>query len=57
MNSLFANIVPDPVRISLEYLQICEELPNVATYKTIEAHIKHFIEFQWQVAHLRLRVA
>ncbi|KAJ8592415.1 FMN-linked oxidoreductase [Rhizopogon salebrosus TDB-379] len=54
---LFANIVPDPVRISLEYLQICEELPDVATYKTIEAHIKHFIDFQWQVAHLRLRVA
>ncbi|OJA11378.1 hypothetical protein AZE42_05160 [Rhizopogon vesiculosus] len=43
---LFANVIPDPVRISLEYLEICKELPDVATYRTIEAHVKHFIEFQ-----------
>jgi tRNA-dihydrouridine synthase 1 len=57
MNSLFANVVPDPVRISLEYLEICKELPDVATYKTIGAHIKNFIEFQWYVAPLQLCVA
>ncbi|KAG1748297.1 FMN-linked oxidoreductase [Suillus paluster] len=43
---VFTNVVPDPVRISLEYLEICKELHDVATYMTIEAHVKHFIEFQ-----------
>jgi hypothetical protein len=47
MNSIFANVIPDPVRVSLEYLEICKELPDIATHKTIETHVRHFIEFQW----------
>ncbi|KAG2156849.1 FMN-linked oxidoreductase [Suillus bovinus] len=43
---IFANIIPDPVRVSLEYLEICKELPDIATHKTIETHVRHFIEFQ-----------
>ncbi|KAG0696121.1 FMN-linked oxidoreductase [Suillus ampliporus] len=43
---IFANVIPDPVRISLEYLEICKELHDIATYKTIETHVRHFIEFQ-----------
>lgn len=43
---IFANVIPDPVRVSLEYLEICKELPDIATHKTIETHVRHFIEFQ-----------
>lgn len=43
---IFENVVPDPVRVSLEYLEICKELPDIATHKTIETHVRHFIEFQ-----------
>lgn len=43
---IFANVIPDPVRVSLEYLEICKELPDIATHKTIEAHVRHFVEFQ-----------
>ncbi|KIK68503.1 hypothetical protein GYMLUDRAFT_153729 [Collybiopsis luxurians FD-317 M1] len=39
--------VPDPVAISLEYLDICRLYPGVATLKTIQTHIRHFIDFQW----------
>ncbi|KAF9078770.1 FMN-linked oxidoreductase [Rhodocollybia butyracea] len=38
--------LPDPVDISLEYLSICCEYPEVATLKTIQTHIRHFIGFQ-----------
>ncbi|KAG1767964.1 FMN-linked oxidoreductase [Suillus occidentalis] len=43
---IFANVIPDPIRVSLEYLEICKEPPDIATHKTIETHIRHFIEFQ-----------
>ncbi|KAG2069505.1 FMN-linked oxidoreductase [Suillus decipiens] len=43
---IFENVIPDPVRVSLEYLEICKELPDIATHKTIETHVRHFIEFQ-----------
>lgn len=45
--SLFANIVPDPVQISLEYLNICRDYPGTATMSTVQTHVRHFIEFQW----------
>lgn len=51
MSSIFANVIPDPVQVSLEYLEICKELPDIATHKTIETHVRHFIEFQWYVVH------
>ncbi|KAF5389663.1 hypothetical protein D9757_004094 [Collybiopsis confluens] len=40
--------LPDPVAISLEYLDICRQYP-VATLKTVQTHIRHFFDFQWQV--------
>ncbi|KAJ3935835.1 MAG: FMN-linked oxidoreductase [Lentinula lateritia] len=44
---LFSNdVLPDPVDISLEYLDICRLYPGVATLKTIQTHIRHFIDFQ-----------
>lgn len=48
LRSLFSNdVLPDPVDISLEYLDICRLYPGVATLKTIQTHIRHFIDFQW----------
>ncbi|KAJ6612738.1 FMN-linked oxidoreductase [Mycena sp. CBHHK59/15] len=43
---LFANQVPDPVEISLEYLAICREYPGTATLSMVTAHVRHFIDFQ-----------
>ncbi|KAI0712809.1 FMN-linked oxidoreductase [Cerioporus squamosus] len=43
---LFANIVPDPVTISLEYLEICREHPDTATIQTIQTHVRHFVDHQ-----------
>ncbi|KAJ7691600.1 FMN-linked oxidoreductase [Mycena rosella] len=43
---LFANMVPDPVDISLEYLGICREYPGTATLSMITTHVRHFIDFQ-----------
>ncbi|KAJ6459725.1 t-diRNAhydrouridine synthase [Mycena vitilis] len=45
---LFANHVPDPVDISLEYLAICRDYPGTASLSVITAHIRHFVEFQCQ---------
>ncbi|KAH9478416.1 tRNA-dihydrouridine(16/17) synthase [NAD(P)(+)]-like [Psilocybe cubensis] len=42
---LFSGIVPDPIDISLEYLDICREYPGT-TLVTIQTHIRHFVEFQ-----------
>ena len=47
--SIFENLVPDPVLISLEYLDICKSYPDTATISTIRAHVRHFVEFQWYV--------
>ncbi|KAI0359485.1 FMN-linked oxidoreductase [Trametes cingulata] len=43
---LFANITPDPVKISLEYLDICREHPDTATIQTIQTHVRHFVDHQ-----------
>jgi len=43
---LFANAVPDPVDISLEYLGVCRDYPGTATIPNIQTHIRHFIDFQ-----------
>ncbi|EIN08317.1 FMN-linked oxidoreductase [Punctularia strigosozonata HHB-11173 SS5] len=47
---LFANVVPDPVRISLEYLAICREHPDTVTIQIAQMHVRHFVEFQWYVS-------
>ncbi|KAJ7314966.1 dihydrouridine synthase-domain-containing protein [Mycena albidolilacea] len=46
---LFANQVPDPVDISLEYLAICRDYPGTASLSVITAHIRHFVEFKWSI--------
>ncbi|KAL4079592.1 FMN-linked oxidoreductase [Scleroderma citrinum] len=38
--------VPDPVHISLEYLGICKQLPDIAHLKTVQTHVRRFVEFQ-----------
>ncbi|KAH7913096.1 FMN-linked oxidoreductase [Hygrophoropsis aurantiaca] len=43
---LFANLVPDPVRISLEYLEICKRHPETVSLHAIQAHVRHYIEYQ-----------
>ncbi|TFK85518.1 FMN-linked oxidoreductase [Polyporus arcularius HHB13444] len=43
---LFANVVPDPVNISLEYLEICRDHPDTATIQTIQTHVRHFVDHQ-----------
>lgn len=43
---LFEGTLPDPVAISLEYLELCRMYPDTATLKTIQTHIRHFIEHQ-----------
>ncbi|KAG7448563.1 FMN-linked oxidoreductase [Guyanagaster necrorhizus] len=43
---IFSGTVPDPVDISLEYLQHCRDYPGTATFPTIQTHIRHFIDFQ-----------
>ncbi|KAJ6495409.1 FMN-linked oxidoreductase [Mycena sanguinolenta] len=43
---LFANKVPDPVDISLEYLAICRDYPGTASFPMITTHIRHFVDFQ-----------
>ncbi|KAJ7185370.1 FMN-linked oxidoreductase [Mycena filopes] len=43
---LFANQIPDPVTISLEYIAICRAYPETASLATVTAHVKHFVDFQ-----------
>jgi len=38
--------VPDPVDISLEYLSLCKEYPDTVSIKNMQAHIRHFLDFQ-----------
>jgi tRNA-dihydrouridine synthase 1 len=46
--SLFAGVTPDPVQISLEYLEVCRQCPERSVdLEVAKKHIKHFIEFQW----------
>ena len=53
--SIFENRVPDPVLISLEYLDICKSYPETATISAIRTHVRHFVEFQWYVFSTVLR--
>ncbi|OSX61163.1 hypothetical protein POSPLADRAFT_1146236 [Postia placenta MAD-698-R-SB12] len=46
---LFADITPDPVAISLEYLDLCREYPDTATMQTVQTHVRHFVDHQWCV--------
>ncbi|KAG5350155.1 hypothetical protein C0989_012479, partial [Termitomyces sp. Mn162] len=46
---LFANKLPDPVDIALEYLDICRQFPGTASVLTAQTHIRHFVEYQWYV--------
>jgi tRNA-dihydrouridine synthase 1 len=48
-NSLFEGTIPDHVSVSLEYLELCRMYPGTATLKTIQTHIRHFMENQWWV--------
>ena len=46
--SLFAGITPDPVQVSLEYLDICTKCPEGSVdLEVAKKHVKHFIDFQW----------
>lgn len=48
-DSLFEGTTPDPVSVSLEYLELCRMYPGTATLKTIQTHVRHFMEYQWCV--------
>jgi len=43
---LFEGTIPDPVSVSLEYLELCRMYPGTATLKTIQTHLRHFMENQ-----------
>jgi len=45
--SLFENKTPDPVLISLEYLDLCRKYPETVTIANIRTHVRHFVEYQW----------
>jgi tRNA-dihydrouridine synthase 1 len=47
--SIFENKLPDPVDISLEYIELCRTYADTASLKTVETHIQHFFDFQWYV--------
>lgn len=38
--------IPDPILISLEYLDLCRQHPETVTLDQIQAHVKHLVEFQ-----------
>ncbi|KAJ3550403.1 hypothetical protein NMY22_g512 [Coprinellus aureogranulatus] len=43
---IFEQDNPDPITVSLEYLSLCHKYPGTTTLRTIQTHIRHFIEFQ-----------
>ncbi|KAG2008528.1 t-diRNAhydrouridine synthase [Coprinopsis cinerea AmutBmut pab1-1] len=43
---LFSDIVPDPMQISLDYLKLCSQFPGTAPLRTVQAHVRHFVEAQ-----------
>jgi tRNA-dihydrouridine synthase 1 len=46
--SLFAGVTPDPVQISLEYLDLCRRCPEASVdLEVAKKHVKHFVDFQW----------
>jgi hypothetical protein len=38
--------------MALDYLEICKCLAGVTTLKTMQAHVRYIIEFQWYVLDL-----
>jgi len=44
---LFENKIPDPVFISLEYLDLCRKYPGTVAIANVRTHIRHFVERQW----------
>ncbi|KAF9012119.1 FMN-linked oxidoreductase [Hymenopellis radicata] len=38
--------IPDPVEISLEYLALCREYPDTASFASIQTHVRHFVDYQ-----------
>jgi tRNA-dihydrouridine synthase 1 len=47
LQSIFENKTPDPVLISLEYLDLCKRYPETVTIANIRTHVRHFVEYQW----------
>ncbi|EAU89497.2 t-diRNAhydrouridine synthase [Coprinopsis cinerea okayama7 len=45
-DTLFSDIVPDPMQISLDYLKLCSQFPGTAPLRTVQAHVRHFVEAQ-----------
>ena len=46
--SLFSGVTPDPVQISLEYLEVSRRCPEGSVdLEVAKKHVKHFIDFQW----------
>ncbi|TDL23586.1 FMN-linked oxidoreductase [Rickenella mellea] len=43
---LFSGIIPDPVGVSVEYLNICEDYPGTASMESVRTHVRHIIENQ-----------
>lgn len=43
---LFANFLPDPIDISCEYLELCEQYRNTVTLPIVKAHIRHIVDLQ-----------
>ena len=46
-NSLFEGVLANPVEVSLEYIALCRKYPGTANYKSIRAHVKNLVAFQW----------
>ena len=40
--------------MALDYLDMCKRLAGVATPKTMQAHVRYIIEFQWYVLDLEV---
>jgi tRNA-dihydrouridine synthase 1 len=47
LKSIFENKTPDPVLISLEYLDLCRRYPETVMIANIRTHVRHFVEYQW----------
>ncbi|KAF5371731.1 hypothetical protein D9758_003440 [Tetrapyrgos nigripes] len=43
---IFSNTVPDPVTISLEYLDLCRTYTDTASVPSVKTHVRHIVDFQ-----------
>ncbi|THU78747.1 FMN-linked oxidoreductase [Dendrothele bispora CBS 962.96] len=43
---IFTNKIPDPVDISLEYLNLCRTYANTIPISSVKTHVRHFVDFQ-----------